>query len=278
MRAATVKALMAISADEAGTAEGPDHRFGWGLINAKRGAEIIRDSRDTPARVGITEIRELELANQDTYEIKVNTDGTMPLKVAIAWTDPAGNINSGSEDDTTPALVNDLDLRVIRPNDEVVLPWALNKQFNNLYANRADNNVDPIEVVEYKGAATGVAGAGEYTIKVTHKGNLVSGPQKFSLIIYGMEEGVSVKKEVFDNLKVYPNPATDIVNISADLISIADAKVELYDLAGKRVYENSNLFYNTDNATVDISGLTPAVYLLKIETETTKQTIKIVKR
>src|SRR5690554_7872412 len=56
MRAATVKALMAISADEAGAADGPDHRFGWGLINAKRGAEILRDSK-----TGDTEVRELEL-------------------------------------------------------------------------------------------------------------------------------------------------------------------------------------------------------------------------
>ncbi|HZH88667.1 MAG TPA: S8 family serine peptidase, partial [Chitinophagaceae bacterium] len=246
MRAATIKALMAISADEAGTADGPDHRFGWGLINAKRGAEIIRDSRDTPARVGITEIQELKLDDQDFYEIKVNTDGSMPLKAAIAWTDPAAPVNLGSVDDATPALVNDLDLRIIRPNGQEVLPWALTKQFNNLHAVRADNDVDPIEVVEYKGTASGVAGAGEYTIRVTHKGTLTNGSQNFSLIIYGMKEGLSVKKESFDNLNVYPNPATDIVNISADLISIVDAKVELYDMAGKRVYENSGLFNNTD--------------------------------
>src|SRR5690554_5314569 len=274
MRAATVKALMAISADEAGAADGPDHRFGWGLINAKRGAEILRDSK-----TGDTEVRELELVDGSTYELKVVTDGTMPLKAAIAWTDPAGSINSGNEDDDTPSLVNDLDLRIIRPNDDVVMPWALTRlQWNNIYAERADNFVDPIEVVEYKGSASGVAGAGEYTIRVTHKGTLTNGSQNFSLIIYGMKEGLSVKKESFDNLNVYPNPATDVVNISADLISIVDAKVELYDMAGKRVYENSGLFNNTDKASVDMSSLDPGVYLLKLETDKKKQTIKIVKR
>src|SRR5690554_4907887 len=187
MRAATVKALMAISADEAGTADGPDHRFGWGLINAKRGAEIIRDSRPNVNKVGTTMIEELELVNGAAYEIKVETHGTMPLKAAIAWTDPATVVISGSDTDT-PALVNDLDLRIIRPNDQEIMPWALNRQWSNIYAAKADNLVDPIEVVEYKGPATGVAAKGEYTIRVTHKGTLINGPQKFSLIVYRSEE------------------------------------------------------------------------------------------
>src|SRR5690606_27395218 len=127
MRAATVKALMAISADEAGTADGPDHRFGWGLINAKRGAEIIRDSRPNVNKVGTTMIEELELVNGASYEIKVETDGTMPLKAAIAWTDPASVVISGLDTDT-PALVNDLDLRIIRPNDQEIMPWALRSE------------------------------------------------------------------------------------------------------------------------------------------------------
>src|SRR5690554_1958379 len=278
MRAATVKALMAISADEAGTADGPDHRFGWGLINAKRGAEIIRDSRDHAKRVGVTVIEELELANGATYELEVETDGTMSLKAAIAWTDPAGNVITGL-DTSTPALVNDLDLRIIRPNDQEVLPWALNKSFGNLFTGRADNDVDPIEVVEYKGPATGTASAGEYTIRVTHKGTLTNGSQKFSLIVYGIEKGiVSAKKEVFDNLSVYPNPVTNILNVSADLVSIADATIELYDITGKLVYKNAELFYNTNSATIDISTLQPGVYMLKLQTDNTVQTVKIIKK
>ncbi len=277
MRAATVKALMAISADEAGTADGPDHRFGWGLINAKRGAEIIRDSRDHVKRVGKTVIEELELTNSATYEVEVETDGTMPLKAAIAWTDPAGTVISGL-DTNTPALVNDLDLRIIRPNGQEVMPWALNRQWNNMYTGQVDNIVDPIEVVEYKGPATGVAGAGKYTIRVTHKGTLANGSQKFSLIVYGMDGTVSVKKEFFDNLSVYPNPVTNILNISADLVSIADATVELYDVTGKLVYKNAELFYNTNSATIDISTLQPGVYMLKLQTDNTVQTVKIIKK
>src|SRR5690606_11686394 len=173
---------------------------------------------------------------------------------------------------------NDLDLRIIRPNGQEVMPWALNRQWNNMYTGQVDNIVDPIEVVEYKGPATGVAGAGKYTIRVTHKGTLANGSQKFSLIVYGMDGTVSVKKEFFDNLSVYPNPVTNILNISADLVSIADATVELYDVTGKLVYKNAELFYNTNSATIDISTLQPGVYMLKLQTDNTVQTVKIIKK
>lgn len=273
MRAATVKALMAISADEAGTTEGPDHRFGWGLINARRGAEVLRDSKASKAIVS-----ELELtAASPIYEIDVDVDGSMPLKAAIAWTDPEGSIISGL-DTNTPVLVNDLDLRIIRPNNQEVLPWGINRVWNNMFVGKMDNIVDPIEVVEYKGAATGTASSGTYKIRVSHKGVLKNGSQKFSLIIYGMEKAASTKKQSFDELSVYPNPVTNILNISADLVSIADANVEIFDITGKQVYKNANLFYNTNSATIDLSLLKTGVYIVKLESETTVQSIRIVKK
>lgn len=275
MRAATVKALMAISADEAGIADGPDHRFGWGVINARRGAEILRDSKKPDAIVS-----ELELANGTTYEIEVDTDGNLPLKAAIAWTDPAGSVISGA-DDTTPVLVNDLDLRIIRPTGQEIMPWtlrALTASWGNYSAWKSDNIVDPLEVVEYKGPATGVAPAGNYTIRVSHKGTLVNGPQKFSLIVYGIKKDLSVKDQQFDNLVVYPNPVNDIVTLKADLASIAGANVQIFDMSGKQVYENNDLFYNTNETSINISFLNSGMYLLKLSNEGTNQTIKIVKK
>lgn len=274
MRAATVKALMAISADEAGTADGPDHRFGWGVINAKRGAEILRDSKGDDPKAIVTE---QVLNNGQTYEITFDTDGKQPLKAAIAWTDPAGNVVS-STDSSNPVLVNDLDLRIIRPNDQEVLPWALNKSWSNLFAAKADNNVDPVEVVEYKGVASGVAPAGTYTIRVTHKGTLTNGSQKFSLIVYGKTGNVSVENKTFDNLNVYPNPTNDVLNISADLASIANAKAQIFDMNGKKVYDNTDLFYNTNTASIDMSNLNTGVYVLKLTTDTVSQSIKVVKK
>jgi len=279
MRAATVKALMAISADEAGVADGPDHRFGWGVINAKRGAEILRDSKKQPDPATI--VSELELTNGATYEIQVDTDGSMPLKAAIAWTDPAASVVSGT-DNFTPVLVNDLDLRIIRPNNVVVMPWTLrdtNPSWATYTAWKSDNLVDPLEVVEYKGQVTQVAPAGRYTIRVSHKGTLANGPQKFSLIVYGITNvDASVKDQQFVDLVVYPNPVNDIVTLKADLASIAGANTQIFDMSGKQVYENKDLFYNTNEANVNISFLNSGIYLLKLSNGEINQTIKIVKK
>lgn len=289
MRSATVKALMAISADEAGryqsantdtwatSPDGPDHRFGWGVINAKKGAEIIRNAKNSTAVGHKSRILELELTNGQTYEIQIQTPGSMPLKAAIAWTDPAGTTKSGS-DNSSPALVNDLDLRIIRPGGQEVLPWALNKDWNNIYASRTDNNVDPVEVVEYKGAASGVASPGLYTIRVTHKGTLMGGSQKYSLIISGEDTNVSVEEKVFDNLTVYPNPTTDLLNIKADFASIANATVELYDITGKKIITDAGLFNNTDNATLDISHLQTGMYILRLKNDGKVQEVKVIKK
>lgn len=277
MRAATVKALMAISADEAGTSDGPDWRFGWGLINASKGAEILRDSKPTVKKSVVTEAI---LNNGESYEIEVETAGNTVLKAALSWTDPAGSVVS-ADDSIVPVLLNDLDLRIIRANGEVVMPWALDGStgFANLHARKKDNNVDPIEVVEYKGLATGLAGAGKYKIRVTHKGILTNGSQKFSLIVSGIiGEGVSVKNQQFDDLVVYPNPATDVVTLKADLASILGANTQIFDITGKQVYENSELFNNTNEATLNIGFLNNGVYLVKITKGNIDQTIKIVKK
>ncbi|MEG0915796.1 MAG: S8/S53 family peptidase [Myroides sp.] len=273
MRAATVKALMAISADEAGLTDGPDHRFGWGLINARKGAEILRDSK--PA-IDNSKVIEETLNNGSVYEIQVKTNGTTVLRAALAWTDPAGN-TVAADNSITPVLVNDLDLRIIRPNGDEALPWALTKDVT-LLATRKDNDVDPIEVVEYKGAATQLAGAGTYTIRVTHKGTLTNGSQKFSLIVSGVGETVSVKEQQFDNLVVYPNPVNDIVTLKADLASIVGANTQIFDMSGKQVYENNDLFNNTNEASVNISFLNSGIYLLKLSNGEINQTIKIVKK
>ena len=288
MRAATVKALMAISADEAGryfdkasnnwvtSVDGPDARFGWGVINAQRGAEILRDSKPSTA-LKASVVSELELANGQVYEITVTAEGDEPLKAAIAWTDRAGSVGAGS-DSATPVLVNDLDLRIIRPNGQEILPWGLDLSNGGGNSIKKDNIVDPIEVVEYKGPVSGVAPAGDYKIRVSHKGTLTGGSQKFSLIVYGYGGSVSTKKNEFDNLVVYPNPTNNLLNISADLASIGNAKVQLYDIAGKQVYNNESLFYNTNLATIDISNLQAGVYMLKIENKELSQTVKVVKK
>ena len=171
MRSATLKGLALHTADDAGTS-GPDAIYGWGLLNAKAAAETITNNGNQSV------ISELTLSPGQTYTTTVTADGINDLIASISWTDPAGSVNSGTNS-STPALVNDLDIRV--SNGTTYYPYKLTSITSNT---KADNSVDPFERVDIANPS------GNYTITVTHKGTL-SSSQNFSLIITGVASNVT---------------------------------------------------------------------------------------
>src|SRR5690606_30119518 len=83
MRSASVRALMAHTAREAGPAAGPDFMFGWGLIDADKGRQIIDQAK---ANTAIFE--EVDLSPQgSSFDYDFTYDGVGPLVVTIAWND-----------------------------------------------------------------------------------------------------------------------------------------------------------------------------------------------
>lgn len=179
MKAATLKGLAIHTADEAGLSEGPDYAFGWGLVNAESAAKLISGN-------GInSSISEHKLANGQTFSTTVTATGQEPLIATICWTDPAGVVNTGTVDLSTPALINDLDIRVVQ-NTTAFMPYKLDPANPGAPATKGDNLVDPIEKVRI-GSPTG-----SYTINVTHKGTLVNGSQDFSLIVSGIGSSFNI--------------------------------------------------------------------------------------
>ena len=172
MKAATLKGLALHTADDAG-AEGPDYKMGWGVLNARRAAEVLQDEGFT------TLIQENQLVQDETFTLEVEALEEGPLSVSISWTDVEGEfINRGDLNSSVKALINDLDIRVIK-NNETHFPWKLNPRKANDPAVQADNSVDPFERVDIKKAK------GTYTIIVSHKGELKNDIQDFSLIVSG---------------------------------------------------------------------------------------------
>lgn len=169
MRASTLKGLALHTADDVDIA-GPDSHTGWGQMNTKVAAETI-------SKNGFESwISEEVLTNGGSYSITVKSDGLNPLLASISWTDKPGKVNEGTANDATPVLVNDLDVRVTKGNDEFK-PWRLTGVYSN---EKGDNLVDPFERVDVTNTTSG-----EYTITVTHKGTLEE-DQRFSLIITGI--------------------------------------------------------------------------------------------
>ncbi|MBP6089815.1 MAG: T9SS type A sorting domain-containing protein [Crocinitomicaceae bacterium] len=57
------------------------------------------------------------------------------------------------------------------------------------------------------------------------------------------------------DFKIYPNPTSDIINL--DLNNNSNSDFEIYDISGK-------LLIKTNEKSIDLSNLSPSIYLLKV--------------
>jgi hypothetical protein len=201
MRSATLKALVLHTTDECGANPGPDYEFGWGLLNAERSVRVI--SEDLQQNV----IDERTLSNGGSYQrsITVVGDDPAPLRVTIAWTDPAGSPVAVQLDPTDLMLVNDLNLTITR-DASTYYPWTLDP--GNPAAAAVQNNPNIRDNVEQVYIANPQAGT--YNITVDHTGSLSGGTQQFSLIISGIDAFASVPASCSGDLISPEDGATNV--------------------------------------------------------------------
>jgi hypothetical protein len=170
MRSSALKGLVIHTANEAGNDDGPDYRFGWGLLDTRAAVEHIEDTNSI--------ITWADLNNGDSLLFNYYFDGSAPLVATICWNDPAGTPVTAQLDPTTLMLVNDLDLRVINDSSGMIYqPWVLNPNIPANAATTGDNFRDNVEKVEIANPDPGF-----YTIRITHKGSLAAS-QEVSLIL-----------------------------------------------------------------------------------------------
>lgn len=140
----------------------PSYEQGWGFPVLDDALFFPGDSRklhvvDVPLASGLSEHSSATV----TVEVRPGT----PFRAVLVWTDPPGTARAGN--DTTPQLVNDLDLRV---TDGGVVR----------YGNGAPDRLNNVEVVAIDAPA-----AGRYEITVTAS-ELRQGPrQSYALVLTG---------------------------------------------------------------------------------------------
>jgi hypothetical protein len=173
MKAATLKALAIHTTDECGANEGPDYKFGWGLLNTGNAATVI-SNRYSEAHI------EEETYTGTTYTLEVTALGTEPLVATIVWSDPAGTPPAASLDPTDIMLVNDLDMTITGTGGPYY-PYKLSAASPADAATKGDNDVDNVEKI-YIASPT----AGTYTISITHEGSITGATQDFSIIVTGV--------------------------------------------------------------------------------------------
>jgi len=184
LKASTLKALVIHSADPATEHKGPDYRFGWGLMNTYNAARIISDDVHFG---GSFNIRECTLTQDSIIEFQVETPGNMPLAVTIAWNDPPAIPLPEQINPHQLMLINDLDLRVSK-GDITYSPFVLNPASPLDSPTTGDNFRDNVEKVFIQNPEPGL-----FTIRISHKAQLQSGCQDFSIILTGaFPEGMNV--------------------------------------------------------------------------------------
>lgn len=226
MRSATLKGIAIHTASEAGDYAGPDYKYGWGVLNVGSGAALIGNATGGNTKALI---QQNTLNNTATYTQTVVATGDGPLKVTVAWTDPAASVEPGNLlNSTTPRLVNDLDVRV-KKGATTYVPWKMNPALPANPATKGDNNLDNVEQVIVDDVIPGQS----YTIEVTHKGTLTNNSQAFSVIASGVggaaycasgasaTDGARIDSVSFSNVK-RKNPAgcttfADNTNLTADI-------------------------------------------------------------
>ncbi|MET3538239.1 S8 family peptidase [Chryseobacterium limigenitum] len=274
LNAASAKTLMVHSASEAGNI-GPDALFGWGYINAKKGAEILVGKSNN------TVIFNNETLTSGTPNMKkVTASGTEPLKVTISWIDPEYVVPANltwaqAYNNRSSRLVNDLDLRIVDTvTGTIYQPWKLNALNPTAPATKGDNTVDNVEQVVIDAPVLGR----DYRIEIGNKGTLVNNlgaaaPQNYSIIVTGYSQQVLATSETIKDsgIAVAPTITKDIVNV---LKAPKKSTFTIYDLSGKRL---QNGVINSDKEAIDISSYTKGIYIIEVKTDKDVISKKVIK-
>jgi PKD repeat protein len=144
-----IKAILMNSANDLGN-KGPDYKYGWGHVNAFRGALTLEENRYLTAEVMPGE------TNMHTITIP---DGVVQSRVMVYWADPQSTVM------TNKALVNDIDIKMVDASGTEYLPWLLDPTPDPIILDTpAGNGNDHLNNVEQVAIDNPVPG--DYTLEV----------------------------------------------------------------------------------------------------------------
>ena len=171
-----MKAVVCNTAEDLGN-PGPDFTYGFGKLNLRRAKALLDAENHYEGTVN---------HKQNTTQTINVPIGLSELKVMLYWTD------TSATEGVTKQLVNDLDLQIISPNDNIYLPYVLDTNPDRVerdavpFADRVNN----IEQVVIKNPIPGT-----YTVRV--RGHVIPyEAQKFHVSYEYVETGLFITAPV----------------------------------------------------------------------------------
>ena len=160
---ALIKGIVLNTADDLGN-PGPDYRFGYGRINARRAHAVLASGNWISGTIS---------SGSNSHNIVVPSGNFSEVRIMLIWADPPAFVS------TDPNLINDLDLDVTQ-GSLAYDPWVLNPfphaDSLNLDAVRARDSLNNIEQVTFPNP-----GSGNITVSVSEY-NIPSGSQNYYII------------------------------------------------------------------------------------------------
>jgi len=94
-------------------------------------------------------------------------------------------------------------------------------------------------------------------------------PVLASSATFDLQTGIANKNLKRSTLRVYPNPASNVLHVETSIKNGTGAVIEIFDLSGRRIYLNTQPQLSADNGKIliSLSAMRPGMYLLKISTK-----------
>jgi len=171
---ALMKAVILNTADDLGN-PGPDFKYGWGRINDLRAVKILESHHYL--------MDSIDQGQTKNHNFSVPA-GTKQMRVMVYWADYEALANAAK------ALVNDLDIYIVTPQNDTILPWVLDPTPNpvnlNLPAMRGRDSLNNVEQVTID-----TPSVGNYTLYVNGF-QVPQGPQTYFVVYEYVGDTITV--------------------------------------------------------------------------------------
>ena len=282
MSASMLKAILLHSADDEGT-PGPDAKFGWGILNIERAAQIIKDAKQTgKARLHTFTTNP---TNNSSDEIHISGFGTSTTpglgngaaRASICWTDDEGpeQTESNGIDPTTSRLVYNFDIQF--RNVTIAQNFYPFKNLTMLNPTAAastgtgwfQNNVDNYKQVNI---LSGNSAGDEYKLFLRKSSSSPSTVRNVSIVITGLTETLLSNNEFINQSDIvfYSKEDNKIKLISNNNEPFNSYKI--FDISGKMITNGQ-----TNLNEISFDNISSGVYIIHFGNETNPKKVKFIK-
>ncbi|MEG1022271.1 MAG: M12 family metallo-peptidase [Myroides sp.] len=220
----------------------------------------VRDNNVTGARLVYTQPVTITAANTGPFVITAPNNN--PSTTEPIWFMGSSKTITWNVAGTTANNINTANVNILVSTNNGVT-------YTNLAANVPNNGSATVTI------PTNLPSTYDARIKIEAVGNIFyTVSKKFTL----WDPNLSTEKVALDNLKIYPNPTTNILNIEFSTTDIEKVKFDIFDLNGRLIKTVSQENSNQINQQINVEELQTGTYILVINTGKYTSTHKFIKK